>query len=915
MQLQEKPFTAEEINESLLKQRFASLKSCRIFRDIPAKQLKRILHLVKEKTIPAGEEIIRQDTAGDYFFILVSGQAEVCRNGDYGEKITLAMLEQGETFGEMGYFSDGWRTASVYAREKCELLQISYQDLDSMFREAPVLARNFLDMITGRLRRTNLRFQETTEKGRLAERNLDSLNRFLDMSEIAALSSGIDGLIERIVLTARKVMEAERVSLFLVDMAAGELWSKVAEGMGYREIRIPLNQGIVGWVAAHGEVVNIPDAYQDERFDKSVDGKTGFKTKNILCGPIKNLKGEIVGVIEVINKATCNYGEREQSLFKAFTYQTAVALENFYLYRRLVNSHQQMAIMLDVNNAVSRILDRDALIITIVSKICEILEAERGTLFLLDEEKNELWSKVALGKGMKEIRVPALSGLAGHVVQTGEVLNIEDAYRDERFNPLVDKNTGFQTRNVLCMPVVNRDGKIIGVTEIINKKKGHFAESDIRLLKALTSQIVIALDNAELYHRALSLKNYLASVQDSISNSIVTLDEQSRVVTANRAAASLFDWSSDSAGKIEFTELLGRGNEKMLEHLRQVRLDGRPLADYDLDLVLHDGRHHTVNVNFFSLTDSHEQRKGVVLVFEDVSQEKRLKSTLTRYMSRDIVERILNDPQRQTLGGIRSKATIMFTDIRGFTGIAESLSAEKTVEFLNQYFSVMADVIFANGGVLDKYIGDGIMAVFGVPYAHENDPERALRTALQMRNSLASINSGRTAAGLEPIRMGMGLCSGEVVSGNIGSEKRMDYTVIGNEVNIAARLEKLSGYYGLEILIGGEIVNQVKNSFTIRPIDLAHLKGKKNPVYIYEVLSEGRRELTGAEECFSRGLVLYRRKDFTGAARAFAEGCPADNLCRIFLNRCRNLIKNAPPDDWDGAWIFDEKSRGQVTPV
>ncbi|MBW1781488.1 MAG: GAF domain-containing protein, partial [Deltaproteobacteria bacterium] len=335
-------------SESLFSQRSALLRACPLFMGLTDDELLKLCEIMHERDVSEDEDFIVQDTSGGSFFVVMEGEALVYRQDAFGDRVVLDTIGPGECVGEMGYFSDGRRSASVCATRDSRLLEIDYRTLDRAFETTPKLSRNFLNIITRRLRQTNLRFQEVSQKGRHLDRAIKNLTSFLDMSEAVVLSKGIEDLIQRVVFTASKVMHADRASLFLVDGVKGELWSKVIQGDETREIRFPIGTGIAGWVARHHELVNIKDAYADPRFNPETDRLSGYRTRSVLCGPVGNLQGETVGVLQLINKHGGDFTPDDEFTFRAFAYQTAIAVENFHLYKKMLLANGKMSILLDV---------------------------------------------------------------------------------------------------------------------------------------------------------------------------------------------------------------------------------------------------------------------------------------------------------------------------------------------------------------------------------------------------------------------------------------------------------------------------------------------------------------------------------------------------------------------------------------
>jgi adenylate cyclase len=663
------------------------------------------------------------------------------------------------------------------------------------------------------------------------------LSALLDLSRALASELDLDRLLNLIMSRTTEVLDADRSTLFLVDYAADQLWSRVAQGAGLSEIRIPRGAGIAGFVATSGETVNIPDAYADPRFNQDVDRRTGYHTNTILCMPVKDQTGHTVGVLQVLNKRTGAFGPDDEALLHAVGNQAALALANASLLESRRKETEKSALLLDVMRSLSTELELDQLLGRIMATTTEVMHADRSSLFLVDHKTNELWFKVAQGLELREIRLPVGMGIAGHVAATGETVNIPDAYADSRFNQAMDRQTGYRTKTILCMPMRDADGTIVGVLQVLNKQGGLFTTEDEELLRAVGSQAVIALQNANLFDEVVRTKNYIESILHSMATGVVALTPEGLVQTANPAAERIFRFADGMPRGVPFVDIIQPDvNPDVWDLISAALQNGAQRQAQKLRFHASDGDTVTMNLSAMPLLSAKGVQTGVVLVIEDISREQQLMGTLSRVVSRQVAEQLMASGGMPSVGGQRKTVTVLMSDIRNFTTMSEMVDPEDIVSMLNDYFGRMIDVIFRYEGTLDKFIGDAIMAVFGTPMTHNDDPVRAVKAAVDMRRALREFNQDRLAAGKMTIEIGIGICTGEGVSGAIGSEERMEFTVIGDTVNVAARLEGLTKGYPQHKIIFSESVYEALNGAV--PSDFLaedYVKGKTQPVRIYGV--------------------------------------------------------------------------------
>ena len=287
---------------------------------------------------------------------------------------------------------------------------------------------------------------------------------------------------------------------------------------------------------------------------------------------------------------------------------------------------------------------------------------------------------------------------------------------------------------------------------------------------------------------------------------------------------------------------------------------------------------------------------------QGLAERDEVRSLLGKVVSPQIADELLS--REIELGGEEIEATILFSDIRDFTSISESQSPQAVIRMLNDYLTEMNGVIESHQGVVDKYIGDAIMALYGAPLRHEDSAGNAIRTALDMLDVVQTFNASRRERGEVCIEIGIGINTGSVVAGNMGSISRLNYTVLGDAVNLASRLEGLCKFYCVPVITSGYTAARAKK-VVFRELDRVRVKGRSEPVTLLQPL----RALPSEHASYLGALQTYRDQDWLGAQAMFAElwHTTHDALYEVYADRCERFVASPPAPSWDGAYSFDQK--------
>lgn len=802
------------------------------------------------------------------------------------------------------------------------------------------------------------------------EQKLRVVNQTLSVLDNVLESQGFDAILNEmlrsITLKTGELLNADRTTIFLLDEERDELWSIVAKDeSGHNlELRFPKTVGIAGEVATHKTVVNIPyDFYQDQRSSaaQEFDKKNQYRTYTMLALPLLDDQGDLVAVVQLINKLKPvhdtmapleqkidprGFTAEDEQVFRDFAPSIRLILESSRSFYKAMQQQRAASALMKATKALSQSsLDLEETLSKVMDEAKELMQADRSTLWLLDRDNAQLWTKLPIDGQIKEQRIPIGAGFAGQVATTGEPVLIPfDLYAQPNADTAkeMDQRTGYRTCSMLCMPVFNADGELIAVTQLINKRKqgdfppydpttypevpecwkASFNSNDQEFMKAFNIQAGVALQNAKLFDTVKQQEQLQRDILRSLSNAVISTDREGRIIAVNESARKLLglDETALLQGQpVSALIQLEQGDFPKWFQAALTAADDKSRQQYYPDqtlLPISGQEQHSVHLSINTIADANDPRKvsGALVVMDDISDEKRLKSTMYRYMTQELAEQLLSSGDAK-LGGDRKEVSVLFSDIRSYTSLTENMEAEEVVAMLNEYFETMVDAVFAYKGTLDKYIGDAIMAVFGSPLPLDEHAWMAVQTALEMRHRLQEFNADRPDD--RKIRIGIGINSDCVISGNIGSSKRMEFTAIGDGVNLGSRLEGASKHYGCDIVISENTYQLCADRIWARELDCIRVKGKQQPVSIYELMGVRSTSLSPMQaqtiELYDRGRQLYLQQDFFSALLTFdtllRDVNPNDKAAQMHLKRCEHWLHYPPTEQsWDqGVWTLTEK--------
>jgi adenylate cyclase len=496
----------------------------------------------------------------------------------------------------------------------------------------------------------------------------------------------------------------------------------------------------------------------------------------------------------------------------------------------------------DIGQVVNSSLQLNDVLRIVMDTIIRLTEAERGFLMLRGED-GKMAIRIARNWEQESIQSSEFAisrTIVNRVVSEGKPIVTTNAQEDPRFGGQ-ESIIAYNLRSILCVPLKVKD-QLTGVIYADNRiRSGIFTKSDRDLLAAFANQAAVAIDNAQLFEsvqhtlaEVTELKNMMDNIFASIASGVITADITDQITLCNNAAERILGKTTEKIIGRKLKECLPPLADELFSPIQEVRRTDQPLLGLEVTPTLPNRGRVDLVLNLSPLKDAKQITQGIAIVLDDLTEKKRLeaqRAMFERMVPPAVIDQL--DLDKIQLGGERTTITTLFADVRGYTSFSESLPPEQLVSILNLYLAAAAETVLAQEGTLDKFVGDAVMAIFNAPIQQSDHTLRAVRAAIGMKDALIRVH--RKLPKRFWLNFGVGIHYGEAVLGLVGSEKRVDYTAIGDSVNTAKRIQENAA--GGQILISKAAYDRVQKNVKVRMIEPISAKGKTEPLNVFEVLN------------------------------------------------------------------------------
>ncbi len=549
------------------------------------------------------------------------------------------------------------------------------------------------------------------------------------------------------------------------------------------------------------------------------------------------IKNKSIGVIFLPEEKKPSF--KIQTLILAFKSQIERKIETKELNLKLSNTNKELSnklleieSLIDVTEIINNQQGlKQNLFENILITILSILNASKG-MILLKDEKSGFFNVVSQFNILKE-------ELPNKIIRITRGILRE--LNETKASKIIDEPNKYEIlkasqKNCIASPIIT--GKSVeGVLLLFDKESRNglikFTHQDLRLFDSLSKKVSLAYDNIKLIDSLKSSNKLVDNIMSSITTGIIMINALGEIEFVNHSAKKIFAIEQEDVINNHYF-MVFQNNPNLIELIESSELKNEIIYEDNFKTLDMNENPHEINLTLSPVYNEDNDRSGVVFSFEDLSGINKIKSTFKKYVSENIVDELLENENLLELGGAQNEVCVLFSDIRGFTALSEKMKPSEVVYLLNTYFEAMIDVVFTHNGTLDKIIGDELMVLYGVPIKNKNDSQSAVTSALYMFKALEKFNKQMQKENLPKLEIGIGINFGKVVSGNIGSERQMNYTVIGDAVNLASRL--CSHAKSGEIVISKSVYERLESNKGFKTQAPIMVKGKSQEIenWIYK---------------------------------------------------------------------------------